>query len=102
MSKDKIIIIDGVRYHGDRPSNCRACYFWKNRKERFDPMKLPPIRRWETERDKLKAERQQLSRRYSTLKDEVKEVEQIRRNVHSILKEETRKEQPKKTHDLDR
>ena len=32
MSKDKIIIIDGVRYHSDRPSNCRKCYFWKNRK----------------------------------------------------------------------
>ena len=32
MSKDKIIIIDGVRYHSDRPSNCRRCYFWKNRK----------------------------------------------------------------------
>ena len=32
MSKDKIITIDGVRYHSDRPSNCRRCYFWKNRK----------------------------------------------------------------------
>ena len=32
MSKDKIIIIDGVSYHSDRPSNCRRCYFWKNRK----------------------------------------------------------------------
>ena len=27
MSKD-IIIIDGVRYHSDRPSSCRGCYFW--------------------------------------------------------------------------
>ena len=26
MSKD-IIIIDGVRYHSDRPSSCRGCYF---------------------------------------------------------------------------
>ena len=32
MSKDNIIIIDGLRYHADRPSNCRACFFWKNRK----------------------------------------------------------------------
>jgi len=31
MSKE-IIIIDGVRYHGDRPSTCQSCYFWKNRK----------------------------------------------------------------------
>ncbi len=69
--------------------------------ERFDPKKLPPIRKWEAERDKLKAERQQLSRRYSMLKDEVKEVEQIRRNVYSILKEERGKEQPKRNHNLE-
>ena len=38
-------------------------------------------RKWEAERDKLKAERQQLSRRCDRLKNEAKEVEQIRRNV---------------------
>ncbi len=70
--------------------------------ERFDPKKLPPIRKWEAERDKLKVERQQLSHRYSTLKDEVKEAEQIRRNVHSILKEERGRELPKRKHDLER
>ena len=32
MSKDNIIIIDGLRYNADRPTNCRACFFWKNRK----------------------------------------------------------------------
>ena len=32
MSKDNIIIIDGLRYNADRPRNCRACFFWKNRK----------------------------------------------------------------------
>ena len=32
MSKD-IIIIDGVRYHSDRPSSCRGCYFWKEKPE---------------------------------------------------------------------
>ena len=25
-------LIDGVRYHKDRPASCRQCYFWKNRK----------------------------------------------------------------------
>ena len=31
MSK-KIKVIDGIRYHADRPDSCRACYFYKNRK----------------------------------------------------------------------
>ena len=30
--KNETIVIDGIRYHADRPSNCRGCYFWKNRK----------------------------------------------------------------------
>ena len=25
------ILIDGIRYHKDRPASCRQCYFWKNR-----------------------------------------------------------------------
>ena len=70
--------------------------------ERFDPKKLPPIRKWEAERDKLKAERQQLSHRYDRLKNEVKEVEQIRRNVYSILKEERGREQPTRKQGLER
>ena len=69
--------------------------------ERFDPKKLPPIRKWESERDKLKAERQQLSHRYDRLKNEVKEVEKIRRNVYSFLKEERGREQPKRNHNLE-
>ena len=60
-----------------------------------------PTKAWKAERDKLKAERQQLSYRYDKLKTEVKEVEQIRRNVYSILKEETRREQPTRKQDLD-
>ena len=70
--------------------------------EHFDSRKLPPIKKWKVERDKLKEERRQLSRQYFSLKDEVKEVEKIRRNVYSILKEENGREQPQKTHDLDR
>ena len=30
--KNDTIVIDGARYHADRPRSCRACYFWKNRK----------------------------------------------------------------------
>lgn len=29
MSKAKVI--DGIRYHADRPDSCRACYFYKNK-----------------------------------------------------------------------
>ena len=29
MSKTKVI--DGIRYHADRPDSCRSCYFYKNK-----------------------------------------------------------------------
>ena len=32
MKKKETILIDGLRYHKDRPDTCRKCYFWKNRK----------------------------------------------------------------------
>lgn len=32
MNHNKTILIDGVRYHKNRPASCRQCYFWKNRK----------------------------------------------------------------------
>ncbi|MFR9201462.1 MAG: MobQ family relaxase [Candidatus Gastranaerophilaceae bacterium] len=60
-----------------------------------------PIKAWKAERDKLKAERQQLSRRYSTLKDAVKEVEQIRKSVYSILRQEQREQQPRRVQDME-
>ena len=31
MIKKKFKVIDGVRYHSDRPDRCRKCRFWKNR-----------------------------------------------------------------------
>ena len=70
--------------------------------ERFDPKKLPPIRKWESERDKLKAERQQLSREYDRLKNEVKEVEQIRWNVQNVLREESHREQHTRKQNMER
>lgn len=33
MVEERIILIDGIRYHADRPSNCKYCFFWKNRKK---------------------------------------------------------------------
>ena len=30
--ENETIMIDGVRYYADRPSSCRGCFFWKNRK----------------------------------------------------------------------
>lgn len=32
MSNERTILIGGVRYYADRPSDCRHCFFWKNRK----------------------------------------------------------------------
>ena len=32
MKPKDTILIDGLRYHKDRPKSCRKCYFWKNRK----------------------------------------------------------------------
>lgn len=32
LMKNGTIVIDGIRYHADRPASCRLCYFWKNRK----------------------------------------------------------------------
>ena len=32
MNKEGIVIIDGIRYHRNRPKDCRNCYFWMNRK----------------------------------------------------------------------
>ena len=30
--ENETIMIDGVRYYADRPTSCRGCFFWKNRK----------------------------------------------------------------------
>lgn len=32
MEDRNYIMIDGVRYHADRPADCRFCQFWKNRR----------------------------------------------------------------------
>ena len=30
---NEVIMIDGVRYHADRPKDCSNCFFFKNRKK---------------------------------------------------------------------
>ena len=67
----------------------------------FDPKKLPPVSKWQAERDKLTAERSKLNQRYTALKDEVKEAEQIRKSVNDIMREENRREQPTRKHDME-
>jgi ATP-dependent exoDNAse (exonuclease V) alpha subunit len=70
--------------------------------ERFDPKKLPPITAWTAERGKLNAEQKQLYSQYHKLKDEVKKVEQVRKGVYEIVREEQHRQQPQKSHGLDR
>ena len=31
-NRNKIVLIDGVRYFAERPRECKMCFFWKNRK----------------------------------------------------------------------
>ena len=28
----RTIVIEGVRYHDDRPKSCERCFFWKNKR----------------------------------------------------------------------
>ena len=60
----------------------------------FDPKKLPPISKWQAERDKLAAERGTLNMRYHALKNEITEAEQIRKSVYSIVRQEQQEQQP--------
>ncbi|MCC8126077.1 MAG: hypothetical protein LIO92_01600, partial [Clostridiales bacterium] len=39
QKQKKTIIIDVVRYHADRPSSCKDCYFWKNNRKGCVPGK---------------------------------------------------------------
>ena len=68
----------------------------------FDPKKLPPVKKWQAERDKLITERGKLNQRYAELKDEVKQAEQMRKSVYSIMRQEQREQQPRRAHDIDR
>jgi len=56
----------------------------------FDIKKLPPITKWQAEREKLAADKKRLDRQYAELRNETAAVEKIKRNVDDILREETR------------
>jgi DNA invertase Pin-like site-specific DNA recombinase len=60
-----------------------------------------PIKSWKAERDTLITERKRLNQEYVMLKEEVREVEVIRRNVYDIMRAEARREQPKRTQDVE-
>ncbi len=60
-----------------------------------------PIKAWKAERDTPTAKRKRLNQEYVFLKEEVREVEIIRRNVYDIMRVEARREQPKRTQDME-
>lgn len=60
-----------------------------------------PYQSWKAKRGKLTAEQKRLNAEYFSLKNEVKEVDKIRRSVDDIMREEQRREQPKRTHDME-
>ncbi len=33
MRKNVNLMMEGARYHKDRPKSCKLCYYWKNRTE---------------------------------------------------------------------
>jgi len=67
----------------------------------FDPKKLPPITKWQAEREKLTAIKKQLDLEYSKLRTDTAAVEKIKRNVDDILSGETGTLQHTRKHDRD-
>jgi len=68
--------------------------------ERFDNKKLPPITKWQTEREKLTAEKKRLDVEYSKLWTDTAAVEKIKSNVDDILRDEQGTPQHTRKHDV--
>ena len=68
----------------------------------FDPKKLPPITKWQAERESLTADLQRLNLDYKKLRDDTAKVEKIRKNVYDILRSESRETQRTRAQDIDR
>jgi len=68
----------------------------------FDPKKLPPISKWQAERESLNADLKRLNLDYMIFKDDTAKVEKIRSNVYDILRSESRETQRTKVQDVDR
>jgi len=69
--------------------------------ERFDIKKLPPITKWQAEREKLTAVKKRLDVEYSKLRTETAAVEKIKRNIDDILNEGTGTPQRTKKHGIE-
>ena len=67
----------------------------------FDPKKLPPITKWQAERESLYADLKRLNLDYMKLKDDTAKVEKIRSNVYDILRSESRETQRTQTQFID-
>ena len=67
----------------------------------YDPMKLPPIVKWQAERESLTADLKRLNLDYKKLKDDTAKVEKIRSNVYDILRSESRETQRTRTQFID-
>jgi len=68
----------------------------------FGPKKLPPIAKWQAERESLNADLKRLNLDYMKLKDDTAKVEKIRSNVYDILRSESRETQRTRAQDVDR
>ena len=76
---------------------------------RFDPKKLPPIKKWREELATLTIGANQLYLDYTALKNDTANVEKIRRSVAAILESERQEREPqeqqerllKKSQDMD-
>jgi hypothetical protein len=51
----------------------------------YDPKKLPPIAKWERERDDLRVEKSVLYKDYEFLKEDVQQAEVIKRNAEKVM-----------------
>jgi hypothetical protein len=63
--------------------------------KRYDPKKLPPIKKWEDERAAKIAEKQAMYADYHGFKDEVKSAEAIRRYAEQVMREVEPRERTK-------
>jgi hypothetical protein len=69
--------------------------------KRYDPKKLPPIKKWRDELVAKTAERNSLYREYDVLKNETAKIEKIRYSVKEIMQAETPKRIPQKSRDME-
>jgi hypothetical protein len=72
-------------------------YFKGVLQKRFDPKQLPPIKRWQSEREACKQELGGLYSEYRRYKDEVQDAETIKRFAANLMVPDEPREQKQKT-----